>query len=73
MGVELFFELLEGFEEATAVELVLHMSEESFHRGVVEAGCLPRHALCRPQIPKALLVRELLILPSLIGVQEGWT
>ena len=67
---QLSLERLERFEPPAAVELVLHVPEEALHAGVVQAGRLPRHALHDSELRKLQLVRPLLVLPSLVGVQQ---
>ena len=62
---QLCFERLERGEPAASEELVLHMAEEPFHAGVVQAGGLARHALDDAKLLELPLIAYLLVLPAL--------
>ena len=67
---QLCFERLERGEPAASEELVLHMAEEPFHAGVVQAGGLARHALDDAKLLELPLIAYLLVLPALVRMQE---
>src|SRR3546814_10431625 len=53
-------------------KLGLERTEEAFHRGIVQAVGLARHALRNSMLGQHASIDWLLILPALVGVQHGF-
>src|SRR5574344_2340747 len=72
VGINGFFERLEirVFRLAPVEHLALHRPEEGLHDAVVQAIAFPRHRLTDPAAPQLPDVPTLLVLPTLVGIED---
>lgn len=71
VGDEFLLEVFHGVEGLKIEQFALEQSEEIFHHSIIQTVAFSAHALNDTVISQFLLIMLVLILPSLIGVQNG--
>ena len=71
IGYQFLFEVCHRIEILEIEQLALQQTEEIFYYGIIQTVTLSAHALNDTGIRQLLLVMLVLVLPALIGVQNG--
>ena len=71
VGDEFLLEVFHRAEVLKIEQFTLQQSEEIFYHSIIQTVALPAHALNDTVIGQRLLVMLVLVLPALIGVQNG--
>ena len=71
IGDQFLLEVLHGLEFLKIEQFTLEQAEEVFDHGIIQTVALSAHTLNDAIVGEFLLVISVLVLPALIGVQNG--